>query len=83
MFVKPAHESLNRKVRDTFNNSLDEMNIVNSIGTFRDSMWQGGQLKPPAAPRSVEEKAKARDNANRMLSALIPGMWFIFYNTSL
>ena len=41
---------------------------------FRDSMWPGGQLRPPPVPRSIEEKAQARDDANRMLSALIPGM---------
>jgi sorting nexin-25 len=71
-------KDLNRKVRDTVNHSLDEINILNSIGMFRDSMWPGGQLGSPPAPRSVEEKAKARDNANRMLSALIPGMWSNF-----
>jgi sorting nexin-25 len=41
---------------------------------FRDSMFPGGQLRPPPPPRSAEEKAQARDDANRMLSALIPGM---------
>ena len=41
---------------------------------FRDSMWAGGRLRPPPVPRSVEEKAQARDDAHRMLSALIPGM---------
>lgn len=73
-----ANSGLNRKVRDTVNYFLDEINIMNSIGMFRDSMWSGGQLRPPAAPRSAEEKAQARDNANRMLSALIPGMWSVF-----
>lgn len=41
---------------------------------FRDSMFPGGQLRPPPLPRSAEEKSQARDDANRMLSALIPGM---------
>jgi sorting nexin-25 len=50
------------------------MQILNSIGMFRDSMFPGGQLRPPPLPRSAEEKAQARDDANRMLSALIPGM---------
>ena len=50
------------------------MQIMNSIGMLRDSMWPGGQLRPPPVPRSIEEKAQARDDANRMLSALIPGM---------
>ncbi len=63
-----------RKVRDTVNQFLGEIQILNSIGMFRDSMWPGGQLRPPPVPRSAEEKLQARDNANRMLSALIPGM---------
>jgi sorting nexin-25 len=83
MIVRPVYEGLNRKVRDTVSHSLDEINIINSIGMFRDSMWPGGQLRSPPAPRSAEEKVKARDNANRMLSALIPGMWSIFYNAPL
>jgi sorting nexin-25 len=78
MILEPAHGSLNRKVRDTVNHFLDEVNIMNSIGMFRDSMWPGGQLRPPASARSAEEKAQARDDANRMLSALIPGIYFIF-----
>jgi hypothetical protein len=81
--VKPVYEGMNRKVRDTVSHSLDEINVINSIGMFRDSMWPGGQLRPPSAPRSAEEKVKARDNANRMLSALIPGMWFITCNAPL
>ena len=59
---------------------------------FRDSMWPGGQLKPTPVTRSAEEKAQARDDANRMLSALIPGMdlvtryalfWILIPNTDL
>ncbi|KAI0001884.1 hypothetical protein BJV77DRAFT_970081 [Russula vinacea] len=66
--------TVERKVRDTVNNFLGEMQIMNSIGMLRDSMWPGGQLRPPPVPRSIEEKAQARDDANRMLSALIPDL---------
>ncbi|KAI9512877.1 PhoX domain-containing protein [Russula earlei] len=66
--------TVERKVRDTVNYLLDEMHIMNSIGMFRDSMWPGGQLRPPSPPRSAEEKAQARYDANRMLSALIPDL---------
>lgn len=69
-----ASSRSNRKVRDTVSQFLGEMQIMNSIGMFRDSMWEGGQLRPPPVPRSAEEKAQARYDANRMLSALIPGM---------
>jgi sorting nexin-25 len=54
------------------------MHIMNFIGTFRDSTWPGGQFRQPSALRTAEEKAQARDDANRMLSALIPGMSFGF-----
>jgi len=66
--------TVERKVRDTVTQFLSEMQILNSIGMFRDSMWPGGQLRPPLVPRSAEEKAQARDVANRMLSALIPDL---------
>lgn len=41
---------------------------------FKDSLWPGGKLKPPAQPRSTEEIMRSRDEANRKLSALVPGM---------
>ncbi|KAH9064088.1 PhoX domain-containing protein [Lactarius vividus] len=66
--------TVERKVRDTTNYLFDEMHIMNFIGTFRDSTWPGGQFKPPSVPRTGEEKARARDDANRMLSALIPDL---------
>ncbi|KAH9081947.1 PhoX domain-containing protein [Lactarius deliciosus] len=66
--------TVERKVRDTINYFFDEMHIMNFIGTFRDSTWPGGQFKQPSIPRTDEEKARARDDANRMLSALIPGI---------
>jgi sorting nexin-25 len=54
------------------------MHIMNFIGTLRDSTWPGGQFRQPSSPRTAEEKSQARDDANRMLSALIPGMSFGF-----
>ena len=48
------------------------------IGTLRDSLWQNGQLKPMGVPRSAEEKLRTRDDANRKLSALIPGKMHVF-----
>ncbi|KAH9175493.1 PhoX domain-containing protein [Lactarius sanguifluus] len=66
--------TVERKVRDTINYLFDEMHIMNFIGTFRDSTWPGGQFKQPSVPRTGEEKARARDDANRMLSALIPDL---------
>ncbi len=47
------------------------------IGIFRDSLWEGGQLKAKGPSRTAEEKLRTRDDANRKLSALIPGEYFI------
>lgn len=44
------------------------------INLFRDNMWPGGHLKTPDAPRTAEERLRTREEANRKLSALMPGM---------
>lgn len=44
------------------------------VNIFRDSLWPGGQLKPSGVPRTAEERLRTRDEANRKLSALVPGM---------
>lgn len=43
------------------------------VNLFRDALWPGGQLKSQHLPRTPEEKAHTRDDANRKLSALVPG----------
>lgn len=52
---------------------FEESRIMRTIDLFRDSLWPGGQLKPNGTPRSPEEKSRTRDEANRKLSALVPG----------
>lgn len=44
------------------------------IDTFKNGLWPGGKLKPPDTPRAADEKERTRDEANRKLSALMPGM---------
>jgi sorting nexin-25 len=43
------------------------------ITIFHEDVWPGGKLKQPGLPRSIEEKARTRDEANRKLSSLFPG----------
>ena len=43
------------------------------IDTFKSGLWPDGKLKPPSVPRTVDEKERTRDEANRKLSALMPG----------
>lgn len=45
------------------------------VDTFRNGLWPGGKLKPPGVQRTTEEKNKTRDEANRKLSSLVPGMF--------
>lgn len=51
----------------------DEPHLMSYIQIFREGLWPTGQLKPPGAPRTAEERLRTRDDANRKLSALIPG----------
>jgi hypothetical protein len=43
------------------------------LNAFRDGLWPEGKLKSASIPRSAEEKLNTRDEANRKLSALMPG----------
>lgn len=43
------------------------------ITMLRDGLWPGGQLKAAGSVRTAEERLRSRDEANRKLSALIPG----------
>lgn len=47
------------------------------IDTFRDNLWPNGKLRGPGVPRTTEEKIRTRDEANRKLSALVPGMHWL------
>lgn len=48
--------------------------MLSFIKIFRDGLWPGGKLKPPTPPRTLDEKLRTRDEANRKLSSLVPGM---------
>jgi Sorting nexin C terminal len=50
--------------------------MLSFIGMFREGLWPGGELKLPDSPRTTEEKQRTRDEANRKLSSLIPGLFF-------
>lgn len=55
--------------------STDETHLTQYLGLFRQALWPGGNLKPPGIPRTREEKARTRDEANRKLTTLMPGMF--------
>jgi sorting nexin-25 len=54
---------------------LEESRIISYLDFLRDSLWPGGKLKTPESPRTAEERLHTRDEANRKLSALVPGMF--------
>ncbi|KAF9270672.1 hypothetical protein L218DRAFT_50386 [Marasmius fiardii PR-910] len=64
--------TIERKIRETVKSMLEEARLIMFIKVFRDALWPGGKLKPPAVPRTAEEKLKTRDDANRKLSSLVP-----------
>ncbi|EPQ60454.1 hypothetical protein GLOTRDRAFT_31340 [Gloeophyllum trabeum ATCC 11539] len=66
--------TIERKIYEIARTFFDEARLLSFVTAFRDGLWPGGQLKPPSTPRTAEEKAKTRDEANRKLSALIPDL---------
>lgn len=52
---------------------MDEPKVINYLDIVRDNLWPGGKLKTSELPRTVEEKLRTRDEANRKLSSLVPG----------
>jgi hypothetical protein len=68
-----TYRNLTSKIRENVKFIFGETRIMSFINLFRDSLWPGGQLKAANASRTPEEKARTRDEANRKLSALVPG----------
>ncbi|KAK7058470.1 tRNA (guanine-N(7)-)-methyltransferase (tRNA(m7G46)-methyltransferase) [Paramarasmius palmivorus] len=66
--------TIERKLRETVKSMLEEARLLELLKIFRDGLWPGGKLKPPSVPRTVEEKSKTRDDANRKLSSLVPDL---------
>ena len=64
---------MHRKVRENTKAYLDETHVLSYINILKDSIWPNGRLKPQGPERTAEEKARSRDDANRKLSALLPG----------
>lgn len=83
MFRGTAIKLSSRKIRDTFKSFLEETQMVSLTQMFRDSLWPGGQLRASSVPRTSDEKDRTRDEANRKLSALIPGKFILTTNRAL
>lgn len=60
-------------MRDTVRTYLAESQLLAYIGTFRDTLWPGGSLKPSSVPRTDHEKVQTREQAHSKLSSIMPG----------
>jgi sorting nexin-25 len=60
-------------MRDVVKSNTDETHLMNYLGLFRNVLWPGGNPKPPGVPRTLDEKTKTREEANRKLTTLMPG----------
>jgi sorting nexin-25 len=68
-----------RKIREQVKAFLEESRIMVIVNLFRNGLWPGGKLKPPSVPRTPDEKLKTRDDANRKLSSLVPGVFSLVW----
>lgn len=67
--------TIERKVRDSARNALEDESLAKHIETIKNIMWPGGQPRPPnAPPRSLAEKARSRKEAALLLEALVPDL---------
>lgn len=62
-----------RKIRQSIQSLFEENRILPVLTLLRENLWPEGKLRVPLQPRTAEEKLRSRDEANRKLSALVPG----------
>ncbi|KAH9824220.1 PXA domain-containing protein [Melampsora americana] len=74
--------TIERKLRDSISEYLDDEHLSQLIGMLEESLWEsekeGGKLKKQPPPRTFEQKIGTRDGAYRKLSAIIPGKRFTY-----
>ncbi|KAG6332541.1 hypothetical protein ID866_6552 [Astraeus odoratus] len=66
-------DTIERKIRQSLKSLYNEGRLAQLLTMLRGTMWPGGQLKAPPSARTPEEKLRSRNEANRKLSALVPG----------
>jgi sorting nexin-25 len=63
--------TIERKVRESFDNLLSENNIAGYVDTLKDSMWPNGRLKQ-GVERTSQDRGKSRKEAATVLNTLVP-----------
>ncbi|KAJ9647822.1 tRNA (guanine-N(7)-)-methyltransferase (tRNA(m7G46)-methyltransferase) [Coniosporium tulheliwenetii] len=64
--------TIERKVRESAKAFMQEENMVKYIDLIKETMWPGGKMKQPGAPRSSAEKDRSRKEAGLLLATLVP-----------
>lgn len=64
--------TIERKVRDTAKNVLQDDSIAKYVDMVKHIMWPNGKPRQGSTPRTPAEKARSRKEANVLLSTLIP-----------
>lgn len=63
--------TIERKVRESFDNLLSENNIVKYVDALKDSMWPKGRMKV-SVERTDQDREKSRKEAATVLNTLVP-----------
>jgi sorting nexin-25 len=63
--------TIERKVRESFDNLLSENNISKYIDTVKDSMWPNGRMKQ-GVERTSQDRGRSRKEAAAVLNTLVP-----------
>ncbi|KAK3651185.1 tRNA (guanine-N(7)-)-methyltransferase (tRNA(m7G46)-methyltransferase) [Elasticomyces elasticus] len=66
--------TIERKVRESAKNSLEDASLASYVGMLRDAMWPDGRPRPASVPRNTAEKMRTRKEAGLILGALIPDL---------
>jgi sorting nexin-25 len=64
--------TIERKVREIFDNLLSENSVVRYIDTLKDSMWPNGRMKVAGQERSEGDRERSRKAASEVLGTLVP-----------
>ncbi|TKA74699.1 hypothetical protein B0A55_05092 [Friedmanniomyces simplex] len=66
--------TIERKVRESARNALQDQSLARYVGLLRDTMWPGGMPRPASIPRTAAEKTRTRREASLILGALVPDL---------
>lgn len=66
--------TIERKVRDAAKGLVAEDSLARYIDTLKESMWPGVKMKQAGTPRSVQDKARSRQEAGLLLATLVPDL---------